>query len=87
MSSVFGMKVSRKTSMVLQPREDVARYFELDDDSPYMLIVAPVLGSRGQAMTPTRLALEGIDKLNEPDATRRYIRTPPLPTRLRLFFG
>jgi carbamoyltransferase len=31
-------------------REDVAEYFELDDDSPYMLIVAPVQPSRRQPM-------------------------------------
>ena len=28
------------------PREDVADYFELDSDSPYMLLVAPVKRER-----------------------------------------
>ena len=35
------------------PREDVAEYFELDYDSPYMLLVAPVKRSRRIAMTRT----------------------------------
>jgi len=46
------------------PREDVGRYFELDGDSPYMLLVAPVKRARQIAMTPEQQALEGIDKLN-----------------------
>ena len=32
-------------------REDVADWFELDADSPYMLLVAPVKRSRQRAMT------------------------------------
>jgi len=47
-------------------REDVADYFELDADSPYMLLVAPVKESRRIAMTPQQQALEGIAKLNVP---------------------
>ena len=46
------------------PREDVADYFELDSDSPYMLLVAPVKGERRITMTPEQTALEGIQKLN-----------------------
>jgi carbamoyltransferase len=45
-------------------REEVADYFELDDDSPYMLLVAPVRAERRIEMTPAQQALEGIDKLN-----------------------
>jgi carbamoyltransferase len=48
------------------PREDVSEYFELDHDSPYMLLVAPVKSERRIAMTPEQQALEGIDKLNVP---------------------
>jgi carbamoyltransferase len=47
-------------------REDVADWFELDVDSPYMLLVAPVKESRQQAMSEADSALFGIDKLNIP---------------------
>jgi carbamoyltransferase len=47
-------------------REDVADWFELDGDSPYMLLVADVKKSRHRAMTPEEQALFGIDKLNVP---------------------
>jgi carbamoyltransferase len=45
-------------------REDVADWFQLDEDSPYMLLVAPVAARRQTAMTLTEEALFGIDKLN-----------------------
>jgi carbamoyltransferase len=45
-------------------REDVAEWFELESDSPYMLIVADVRGDRRRTMTPEEQALFGIDKLN-----------------------
>jgi carbamoyltransferase len=45
-------------------REDVGRWFELDGDSPYMLIVADVLKDKRRTMTDEELALFGIDKLN-----------------------
>ncbi|MBM3528394.1 MAG: carbamoyltransferase [Alphaproteobacteria bacterium] len=45
-------------------REDVAGWFELDGDSPYMLIVADVRKDRRRAMSPEEQALFGIDKLN-----------------------
>ncbi len=45
-------------------REDVAEWFELDADSPYMLIVAGVREGRRRAMTAEQQALFGIDKLN-----------------------
>jgi carbamoyltransferase len=47
-------------------REDVADWFELDDDSPYMLLVAPVRAERRREMTADEQALFGIDKLNVP---------------------
>ncbi len=47
-------------------REDVADWFELDCDSPYMLLVADVVPGRRRAMTPQEQALFGIDKLNVP---------------------
>ena len=45
-------------------RENVSDWFEIDSDSPYMLIVADVRKDRRRAMTPDELALFGIDKLN-----------------------
>jgi carbamoyltransferase len=45
-------------------REDVADWFELDSDSPYMLIVADVRKDKRRAMTEAEQALFGIDKLN-----------------------
>ena len=45
-------------------REDVADWFELESDSPYMLLVADVKEHRRIAMTPEEQALFGIDKLN-----------------------
>ncbi len=47
-------------------REDVAEWFELDTDSPYMLLVADVLESRRKPMRESEQALFGIDKLNVP---------------------
>jgi carbamoyltransferase len=45
-------------------RDEVAEWFELESDSPYMLIVADVRGDRRRTMTPEEQALFGIDKLN-----------------------
>ena len=45
-------------------REDVADWFELDADSPYMLLVAAVKRERQRAMTEAEKGLFGIDKLN-----------------------
>jgi carbamoyltransferase len=47
-------------------REDVSHWFELECDSPYMLLVAPVQESHRRAMTEEEQALFGIDKLNVP---------------------
>lgn len=47
-------------------REDVADWFELDNDSPYMLLVADVKQERRREMTAEERALFGIDKLNVP---------------------
>jgi carbamoyltransferase len=45
-------------------REDVADWFELDADSPYMLLVADVRRDRRRRMSNEEEALFGIDKLN-----------------------
>jgi carbamoyltransferase len=47
-------------------REDVADWFDLDADSPYMLLVADVLKRRQRQMTNEEQSLFGIDKLNVP---------------------
>ncbi len=47
-------------------REDVADWFELDYDSPYMLLVAGVRPERRRSMTKEEEKLFGIDKLNVP---------------------
>jgi carbamoyltransferase len=45
-------------------REDVSKYFDLDYDSPYMLLVAPVREERRVKMTAEQERLFGIAKLN-----------------------
>jgi carbamoyltransferase len=45
-------------------RERVADYFEMDCDSPYMLLVAPVKKERQIAMSADQHRLWGIDQLN-----------------------
>jgi len=47
-------------------RERVADYFEMDVDSPYMLLVADVVKSRRISMTQDQSKLWGIDLLNVP---------------------
>jgi len=47
-------------------REDVSDYFDIKTDSPYMLMVAPVVENRRRAMNEAEQALFGIDKLNVP---------------------
>ena len=44
--------------------EDVSDWFDLDSDSPYMLIVANVRENHQRQMTDAENALFGIDKLN-----------------------
>jgi carbamoyltransferase len=70
MQSVLNLKIKKRESFrpfapsVL--REDVADWFEMNTDSPYMLLVADVLKSHRIEMTPEQQALFGIDKLNVP---------------------
>ena len=47
-------------------RERVNEYFELDTDSPYMLLVAPVKKERQIPMSAEQKNLWGIDQLNVP---------------------
>lgn len=47
-------------------REDVSDWFELDVDSPYMLLVADVQKAKRKTMTEAENQLFGIEKLNVP---------------------
>jgi carbamoyltransferase len=70
MQSVLNLKVKyRESFRPFAPavlREDVDQYFEMDCDSPYMLLVADVVKSRRKEMTEEQKALFGIEKLNVP---------------------
>jgi carbamoyltransferase len=45
-------------------REDVTEWFDLDADSPYMLLVAELAAAKRREMTPEEASKFGIDKLN-----------------------
>ncbi len=47
-------------------REEVSRWFEIDAESPYMLLVADVARGLRREMSEAERALWGIDKLNVP---------------------
>ena len=70
MQSVLNLKVKyRESFRPFAPsvlRERVSEYFELDTDSPYMLLVADVVESRRKEMTAEQQKLFGIEKLNVP---------------------
>jgi carbamoyltransferase len=70
MQSVMNLKIKfRESFRPFAPsvmREHVNEYFDLDEDSPYMLLVAPVRTERRIAMTPEQEHLFGIEKLNVP---------------------
>jgi carbamoyltransferase len=73
MQSVMNLKIKyRESFRPFAPsvlRERVAEWFELDADSPYMLLVAPVRREHRIAMTPEQQRLFGIEKLNVPRST------------------
>jgi carbamoyltransferase len=50
-------------------RERVADYFELEADSPYMLLVAPVRAHLRRELTKAEAGLFGVEKLNVPRST------------------
>ena len=68
MQSVMNLKIKfRESFRPFAPsvlRERVSDYFEMDADSPYMLLVAPVVESRRMAMPKSASELWGIDLLN-----------------------
>jgi len=70
MQSLLNLKVKyRESFRPFAPsvlRENVSEWFELDSDSPYMLLVADVVQSRRRDMTDEEKQLFGIAKLNVP---------------------
>jgi len=70
MQSTLNLKVKfRESFRPFAPsvlREHVSEYFEIDADSPYMLLVAPIKESRRRAMSEEEKKLFGIEKLNVP---------------------
>ncbi len=70
MQSTLNLKIKyRESFRPFAPavlREDVADWFELEADSPYMLFVADVVKRRRRPMTKEEEALFGIAKLNVP---------------------
>jgi carbamoyltransferase len=73
MQSVMNLKIKfRESFRPFAPtvlREHVADWFELDADSPYMLLVADVLRSRRLPAPADDASLWGIEKLNVPRST------------------
>lgn len=70
MQSVLNLKVKyRESFRPFAPsvlNEDVSEWFELDRESPYMLLVADVVKCRRRVMTDAEQSLFGIEKLNVP---------------------
>ncbi|HJR76053.1 MAG TPA: carbamoyltransferase [Nitrospiraceae bacterium] len=70
MQSVMNLKIKyRESFRPFAPsvlRDRVADYFDMNTDSPYMLLVAPVREKRRLAQTSAQDKLWGIDRLNVP---------------------
>jgi carbamoyltransferase len=70
MQSALNLKIKyRESFRPFAPavlREDLSEWFELDVESPYMLLVADVAERRRRTKTVEEQALFGIDKLNVP---------------------
>ena len=73
MQAILNLKIKfRESFRPFAPsvlREHVAEWFELDEDSPYMLMVADVQAARRVAVPEGAKALWGIDQLNVPRST------------------
>jgi carbamoyltransferase len=78
MQSVMNLKIKyRESFRPFAPSvlcEHVHEWFELDRDSPYMLLVADVQPGVRRAMTPEEERLWGIDKLNVPRSSISTVR-------------
>ena len=73
MQSVMNLKIKfRESFRPFAPavlRERVSEWFEMDADSPYMLLVADVRSDRRLSLPPDASNLWGIDQLNVPRST------------------
>jgi carbamoyltransferase len=73
MQSIMNLKIKyRESFRPFAPsvlRECVSEWFDLDADSPYMLLVADVAESKRRSMTEGEKCLWGIEKLNVPRST------------------
>ena len=73
MQSVMNLKIKfRESFRPFAPavlREQVGAWFDLDGDSPYMLLVADVLPSRRLPVPEAARTLWGIEQLNVPRST------------------
>ena len=73
MQSILNLKIKyRESFRPFAPavlREHVSEYFELDGESPYMLLVAKLKPEHCLEMTSEQQALFGIDRLNVPRST------------------
>jgi len=73
MQSVMNLKIKHRESFrpfapsILE--DCVDDYFELSQDSPYMLLVAPIVEKQQIPMTPEQQKMWGIEKLNIPRST------------------
>lgn len=70
MQAVMNLKIKfRESFRPFAPsvlHEKVGEYFDLETDSPYMLLVAPVREKRRKVLTESQRALWGIELLNVP---------------------
>lgn len=70
MQSVMNLRIKyRESFRPFAPsvlRERLADYFHMNENSPYMLLVAPVLDKRRTTLTTEQKSLSGIDLLNVP---------------------
>ncbi|MDH5638486.1 MAG: hypothetical protein OEZ04_08345, partial [Nitrospinota bacterium] len=91
MQSVMNLKIKfRESFRPFAPavlRERVADYFEFEQESPYMLMVAPVREDRRIPMTEEQKALFGIEKLNVPRSDLPAITHVDYSARLQTVDG
>jgi carbamoyltransferase len=77
MQSVLNLKVKyRESFRPFAPavlREEVSDWFELDCDSPYMLLVADVIGGHRRQMSSQEQQFFGIEKLRVPRSDVRAV--------------
>jgi len=91
MQSVLNLKVKyRESFRPFAPsvlREDLEDWFDLDADSPYMLLVADVAKQHRREMTADEQALFGIDKLNVPRSSIPAVTHVDYSARIQTVHG